>query len=73
MRKMSHKPVGVDVLGDPFGININASSYYIVQTHIPVPLAFPNWERLGLCVFFAIIWFYLLFKYIFHKFFRHVV
>ena len=38
MRKMSYKPVGGDVLGDPFRININAASYYIVQTHIPVPL-----------------------------------
>ena len=44
MRKMSHKPVGVDVLGDPFWMNINAASYYIVQTHIPVPLAFPSGE-----------------------------
>ena len=42
MRKMSHKPVGVDVLGDPFWININAVSYYIVQTHIRVPFAFPS-------------------------------
>ena len=45
MRKMSHKPVGVDVLGDPFGININAASYYIVRTHIRVPLAFPSGGR----------------------------
>ena len=44
MRKMSHKPVGVDVLGDPFWMNINAASYYIVRTHIRVPLAFPSGE-----------------------------
>ena len=46
MRKMSHKPVGVDVLGDPFWMNINAASYYIVQTHIRVPFALPSGGRL---------------------------
>ena len=46
IRKMSHKPVGVDVPGDPFRINIIAVSFYIVQTHIRVPFAFPRWGRL---------------------------
>ena len=44
IRKMSHKPVGGDVPGDPFWMNINAASYYIVQTHIRVPFAFPSGE-----------------------------
>ena len=47
MRKMLHKPVGVDVPGDPIWMNINAASYYIVQTHIPVPLCLPQWGKCG--------------------------
>ena len=42
--KISHKPVGVDVPGDPFRMNIIAVSFYIEQTHNCVPLAFPCGE-----------------------------
>ena len=45
MRKMSHKPVGVDVLGDPFRINIIAVFFYIAHTHNRGVLSLPQWGK----------------------------